>query len=78
MCGLKMSSSQLFGNVANFVPDFVIEKILPNKVIKINSTFFVYPFWLPLFFLISTMNQKPELRSGIDPGMAFTPYPSIT
>ncbi len=34
----------------------------------------VCPIWLPIFFLFS-MNE-PELGAGIDPGMAFNPFPS--
>ncbi len=34
----------------------------------------VCPIWLPIFFYFS-MNE-PELGAGIDPGMAFNPFPS--
>ncbi len=34
----------------------------------------VCPIWLPIFSYFS-MNE-PELGAGIDPGMAFNPFPS--
>jgi len=32
---------------------------------------FVFPFWLPVFFLFTS---KPKLGEGIDLGMALTPF----
>ncbi len=36
--------------------------------------FLVCPIWLPIFFLFFL--NEPELGAGIDPGMAFNPFPS--
>jgi hypothetical protein len=33
------------------------------------------PIWLPIFFSYFSTNE-PELGAGIDPGMAFNPFPS--
>ncbi len=34
----------------------------------------VCPIWLPIFSYFSV--NEPELGAGIDPGMAFNPFPS--
>jgi hypothetical protein len=34
----------------------------------------VFPIWLPKFYYFSV--NEPELGAGIDPGMAFKPFPS--
>jgi hypothetical protein len=46
-----------------------------------NDFFFFFflsvcPIWLPIFsYFVFSMNE-PELVAGIDPGMAFNPFPS--
>jgi hypothetical protein len=39
-----------------------------------NVFLLVCPIWLPIFSYFSI--NEPELGEGIDPGMAFNPFPS--
>jgi len=44
-----------------------------SLVVSLKKSFFVCPIWLPVFFLF--VYNEPELGAGINPGMAFTPFP---
>ncbi len=45
-----------------------------NRIFFFKFFLSVCPIWLPIFSYFS-MNE-PELGAGIDPGMAFNPFPS--
>ena len=40
----------------------------------LNVVFLVYSIWLPLYYFFFPSINEPGLGSGIDPGMALTPF----